>query len=306
MTLIYRSPGAIPPMFAGSKITQHYQGVTTTLAKCVKLLLIDNTVELYTDHDQDITFDGELYIASSAVGSSAVSDDVRMSTNSVDLEGLIEANGILEANVVARKYDNARVEILEVDYTNPDATGPRKLRAGWLGTISLEEGRFKAEIGGLGAVFSKRIGRVYTAKCDADVGDVRCGVNLASITFTGSVAAVEDEGNTLRITLATDPGTMDPVFDLGVLKLVSGLNDGSAIEIKQDLPVAISDRRFTLHNKFPFTVLPGEQVVLIQGCDKTQGICQTRYGNVVNFRGFRDIPGSSIGEVETALIGKEE
>ena len=36
---------------------------------------------------------------------------------------------------------------------------------------------------------------------------------------------------------------------------------------------------------------PGDQVLLHAGCDKTQGVCKAKFGNLLNFQGFPFIPG---------------
>jgi hypothetical protein len=46
---------------------------------------------------------------------------------------------------------------------------------------------FTAELRGMTQKLQQSVGRVYAPACDADLGDTRCGVTLASFTVTGAV-----------------------------------------------------------------------------------------------------------------------
>ena len=40
------------------------------------------------------------------------------------------------------------------------------------------------------------------------------------------------------------------------------------------------------------SIEPGDQFEIIAGCDKTKTSCKNKFNNLINFRGFPDIPGS--------------
>ena len=64
---------------------------------------------------------------------------------------------------------------------------------GTLGEVRREGEAFVAELRGLADLLSQESGRLYTARCGADLGDARCTVDLTSPTLrgTGAVSVVE-------------------------------------------------------------------------------------------------------------------
>ena len=125
---------------------------------------------------------------------------------------------------------------------------------------------------------------MYGRRCDADLGDTRCGVNLASVTQAGTVAVVTDRGN---FTTAGLVGA-DGLFDGGLLTWTSGANAGRAMEVKR---WTTADSRILLNLPMPSNVAAADGFSVYAGCDKNHTTCHTTFNNIVNFRGFPHIPG---------------
>jgi uncharacterized phage protein (TIGR02218 family) len=82
-------------------LATHIAGEVTTLATCWKLARRDNVVFGFTDHDTDITVDSIIYKAASGFTPSAVQNTVSLSVDNLDVEGMLSAGNITEADIMA-------------------------------------------------------------------------------------------------------------------------------------------------------------------------------------------------------------
>ena len=128
------------------------------------------------------------------------------------------------------------------------------------------------------------IGRTYSHECDADLGDTRCGVNLASYTGTGTLTGVTDN----QVFADSSRAESNDHFNYGLLTWTGGNNNGLSMEVKD---FAATGGVFTVASPMPFTVQVGDTYSVYQGCDKTKTTCINDFNNVINFRGFAEIPG---------------
>jgi hypothetical protein len=85
------------------------------------------------------------------------------------------------------------------------------------------------------------------------------------------------------------PANATGYFDYGLMTFTSGLNSGLSMEVKAYAPGSI-----TLKMGMPFLVAPGDTYTMTAGCDRSYETCKTRYNNVINFRGFPNIPQAAI------------
>ena len=56
-------------------LATHLASEVTTLATCWRITRTDSAVFRFTDHDQDLVVDGEVYVASAAYSRTAISND---------------------------------------------------------------------------------------------------------------------------------------------------------------------------------------------------------------------------------------
>ncbi|MBP0575150.1 DUF2163 domain-containing protein, partial [Mycobacterium tuberculosis] len=56
--------------------------------------------------------------------------------------------------------------------------------------VTRRDGAFSAELRSLAALLDQPQGRLYQQRCDADLGDARCGVALAGLTADGVLVSV--------------------------------------------------------------------------------------------------------------------
>ena len=261
-------------------LATHIAGEVTTLATCWKVTRRDASIAGFTDHDVDVIVDGVTYRAASGFTPTAIESTADLSVDNLDVEGMLSSDAIGEEDILASKYDFAQVDIFQVNY-NDLTQGTIPLRTGWLGEVTLQDGRFVAEIRGLAQKLSRTLGELYSPSCRAQLGDARCKINLASHTYTGTVTSSGSLafGDTDR---DEDAGT----FTNGIVHFTSGANNGLSMEVKEYVPGVV-----TLALPMPYAIEIGDEYSIVRGCDKTLGTCRDTFGNVNNFRGEPHVPG---------------
>lgn len=164
----------------------HYAGETTTLAQ-LWLATLKSGLQLgFTDHDQDIVYNGVTYYASTGFIPSDVETTAALNVDNLEVQGILTSPAITEADILAGVWDDAVISLSEVNYA--DLTqGARPVRTGTVGQLKSGRTMFVAEMRGMTQPLQQNILEYYTPSCRAKLGDVRCKVNLAAFTFTGGV-----------------------------------------------------------------------------------------------------------------------
>lgn len=264
-----------------SNFATHLASETTSLAMCWKLTRTDTTVMGFTAHDADIVFDGITYVAATGFTPTDITAKNDFSVDNLDVEGILDSSAITEEELMAGIYDYAEIEIFLVNYEDL-SQGRMLLRRGWVGEIRIAREQFIAEIRGLAQKLSQNIGRVYAPSCDAVLGDARCTVNLAGFTTSTTVSTVTDRQTFKASALTQDAG----YFTGGEVIWTSGANDGRRMEVKE-----FANTQVVLALPMPDTISASDGFNIIAGCDKTASTCKVTFSNLVNFRGFPDVPG---------------
>lgn len=263
-------------------LTNHLSQTVTTLATCWKIVRSDATAYYYTDHDQDLLIDSNLYKAASFMVPSAVTSLLNLATDNLELEGMLTDAGIREEDILSGRFDHASITIFMVNYLEISA-GKLHLKHGLLGEVTIKNGVFVAEVRGLTSLLQQSIGDVYTPTCRAKLGDTRCKVNLSGTTATGSVTTVEGAHAFIDSTRTEAAG----YYNYGIVTFTSGANAGLSMEIRD-----FSNKRFSLFLPMPHAITVGDAYQAVAGCDKRIDTCVTRFNNAVNFRGEPHVPGT--------------
>jgi uncharacterized phage protein (TIGR02218 family) len=273
----------IPPLLQ----TKLDSGVTT-LAHAWKLMRRDGVVMGFTDHDRDLVLDGVTFRAGTGFASSEAASRFDLSVDGAEISGALADESLTDADLAAGRFDAAQVETWLVDWSDPSL---RVLTArGTLGEVRREGQAFVAELRGLADLLSQESGRLYTAKCGADLGDARCKVDLTNPALHGSGAVTVVEGTSIFGVSGLD-GFAETLFSAGRLTWTGGANNGLAIEIKEHRLVG-GQARLTLWQAMPEGIAAGDTFTVTAGCDKTFATCRARFANTDNFRGFPLIPGN--------------
>jgi uncharacterized phage protein (TIGR02218 family) len=265
----------------------HLDDGTTTLAWCWRITRGDGVAFGFTDHDRTLAFEGTEFEPESGFTASEVRAGSDLSVDAQDAEGVLSSDRITETDILDGRWDNAELELWRVNWAEP---GQRVLlRRGAIGQVRRGRLAFVAEVRSLAHVLGQTVGRTFQAGCDATLGDVRCGVNLEAAAFSG-MGVVTDLLRDRAFTASGLSAFAAGWFAQGTVEWTSGANAGRRAEVlSHDV---VDGLAFVTLLKAPVRpVGEGDSFIARAGCDKRIATCSTKFGNVVNFRGFPHIPG---------------
>jgi len=269
-------------------LTEHLASGATTVCRCWRLTRRDGAVQGFTDHDENLSFDGTSFLAGTGFEGSELESRFGLAVTGTEIHGALSDESLNEAGLAAGHYDDAKVELYLVNWS--DVAERLLMRSGHLGEVRREGGAFAAEVRGLSARLNEERGRVFAATCDADLGDARCGIDLADSKFRGEGGVAAVEGASLVRVSGLNAFAPD-WLSRGKLTFTTGANAGFAVEIKEHR-VEAGEVRLALWQQAPEPIVIGDLFVVTAGCDKRFEICKTKFANAVNFRGFPHLPGN--------------
>ena len=123
---------------------------------------------------------------------------------------------------------------------------------------------------------------LFQPGCANSFGDSGCGINIASLTSTGSLAS----GPTASA-VGTGLSKADGYYTLGVLVMTSGAASGS----RRTISSYVSNVA-TLSVPLPQTPAAGDTFQIYPGCARTLAAC-TAYSNSNNYNGYPYVPEAS-------------
>jgi uncharacterized phage protein (TIGR02218 family) len=266
----------------------HLNTRATTIAYCWKIERQDGVVFGFTEHDQDLVFDGVTYKAESGFTRTRVASSLGLSVDNMDVAGALRSDDLSEDDIANGRFDFAAITVYGVNWQN---VSQRWVEGrGQLGEITRGALAFQAEVRSLSDRLQQKTGRIYHYYCDADLGDGRCTIDLTSATYkaTGTVGM----GSTARtLILSGVSGYDEGWFSGGLVRLTSGDLDGLAREIKAHT-ISGGVHYAELWQALPAIPAGGVSLIVTAGCDKTATTCAARFANLDNFRGFPLMPGN--------------
>jgi len=269
-------------------LQDHLDSGTTTMCWCWKLLTNDGRVFGFTDHDNDLTFEAVTYEAASGFTGSEIAAGLGLSIDNLEVDGALSSLKINEQDLFAGVFDNAEVEIWQVNWV--EVSQRLLVKSGNLGEVTRDENSFTAEIRGLSHFLNQPQGRLFQKKCDTDLGHERCGVDLTSPLYRQSGQVIETlAGN--RFLVSGLDGFSNGWFSSGRLEFTSGNNLNRASEVK-NFTLAGSEVTVELWLQMPVGVEAGDSFNLTAGCDKDFKTCKLKFSNSANFQGFPYMPGN--------------
>jgi uncharacterized phage protein (TIGR02218 family) len=241
----------------------------------------------FTDHDRDLQFNATAFRANAGLSASQVESNVGFSPGTSEAAGALQADTLTESDLSNGVYDGASVETWLVDWS--DVADRVLLDEATIGEVRRGEFAFSAELRSGAHIFDQQQGRAYQRGCSADLGDARCKVNLSApgLNATGTVFSSEGGAIVADMTGAFAEG----FFVGGSLTFSTGANAGARFTVnshRQDGARA----SFGLWSAPAGAILAGEAIAVTAGCDKAPSTCQTKFANIVNFRGFPHMPGN--------------
>ena len=279
------------PKTIGNPLKTHLAGEVTSLCTMWEMTRrTDGRQFFFTDHDQDILYNGHTWLAALGYTRTALQADSAMSVDNMNLAGLFDSDTLTVEDLRAGLMDHAEVKIFIVNWADL-SQGEMKVRRGTLGEVqAMTSGRFQTEFRGLMQSLSLNVGEVTSPTCRADLGDIRCKIDLdAGWRVTAAVASVTDAQN-FTITV-TEPRAVDGWFTDGVTTFTGGQNIGRSMEIKTWTQSTAAVRLFL---PMPMPVTVGDTMTLYPGCDKLLATCRDKFANVVNRRAEDYVPGADV------------
>jgi uncharacterized phage protein (TIGR02218 family) len=271
----------------------------TTLCRCFILTRRDGVVQGFTDHDRDIVLNGVVCRADTGLAASEATARLGLAVEGAEIAGALSDDSLTEADLAAGRFDAARIETYLVDWSDPALH--LLLTTSKLGEVRREGGAFSAEMRGIADALAQETGRSFTASCTADLGDARCGVDLANAACRGmgSVTVLRGTSSFAADGLAA---FAENWFDAGRLTFTGGANEGLAVEVKRH---RLDGGQIVLElwQAMPQAIAIDDPFIVTAGCDKRFATCRERFGNAVNFRGFPHIPGNDF-VVRYAVAGE--
>ncbi|KPB02281.1 DUF2163 domain-containing protein [Ahrensia marina] len=289
----------------GEALKEHLRNESATVCYVWIISRTDGVRLGFTDHDKSLTVDGVVCEPETGLNASALDNALGLSVETSEVSGALKSDRISEADIHARLYDNAEVFQWIVNWEAPEQQALiRKYR---IGEITREGEYFKAELRSHAANLDQQSGRYFIKRCDADLGDQRCGVNVASPIYRAESRVLNDASNSVGSFYAEAIGQYaDNWFSGGTLiwktgnllgqqyTIASAGNNGSRLEI-------------TVIEAMHLIPDAGAEFDIIAGCDKRFETCKAKFSNHINFRGFPHMPGNENAlnylDVETRLDG---
>lgn len=271
-----------------SGLNAHLASGATTLCWCWRLTRRDGVKLGFTDHDRDLVFDGTTFEAAAGFNASEIKDSVGLNVDNLEVTAAVTSQRLAEGDLAAGIYDDAKVEIFRVNW---QTVSQRVLmRAGSLGEVKRTGFAFAAEVRGLAHYLQQPKGRLFQYTCDADLGDLRCAIALATAAYTGS-GTIVTVASTRRFVASGLAAFASGWFTRGLVTFTSGAALNQKIEVKAH-GVTGGQVIFDLWQPAVAPLLAGQTFSVTAGCDKTLDTCRTKFANAINFRGFPNMPGN--------------
>jgi uncharacterized phage protein (TIGR02218 family) len=255
------------------------EGQLTTIALCWRIERRDGVAIGLTDHDRDLVIDGLVHRAAPGMVPSAIERSDGLDADTMEVAGALTSAAIGEADLLAGRWDGARVMVFAVDWGG--AAGKVSLGEGVIGAVETKDGGFSAALRGVSAALERPVAEETSPECRAELGDRRCRVALAVRRRFARVVAVS------AATVTVDrPEPVSNAYGGGLLRWIGGANSGLESAI-----AASSGTTVTLRGEPMRAAAADDLIELIEGCDKSLATCAARFGNVANFRGEPHLPG---------------
>ena len=273
-------------MSGAAALLAHLAAGDTRVCQCWAITRADGTVFGFTDHDRPLAFEGIHFAADSGMSAKALAAGTGLAVDNTEAVGLLRADVITEADILAGRYDGAGVTMWRVHWA--DVAARQVQFRGHLGEITRQSGQFVAELRGLTDRLNQPQGRAYLRSCAAVLGDANCGVDLGDPAFHAEVPLLAFDGPD-RVIVAASPHAAG-MFAQGRLIVQSGASAGLSVVIQHD-EITPQGRALRLWEAPRGGMAPGDGLRLVAGCDRSAATCAATFANLLNFRGFPDIPG---------------
>ena len=262
---------------------------TMRLTRLWDIARTDGVTLRFTEHNAQITFNGNIYNPAGSFNSSAMQKPAGLKDSNFQTVGVIDSDYITEDDLHLGKYSNARVTQYVVDWLYPwDAITTDKFL---IQEVNFTGEKWDGSISGLTALLTRDHGEIVTRLCRYKFGDARCTFDVSSITQTSPGPTSVDATNPNTIFFDTNfNAEPSGKFDGGLLTWTSGDNVDKQFEVKAH---TIEEGICKIELQIPtdLAISVGDDYSIAPGCDKIKDSDCSAYSNVANFGGEPFCPG---------------
>ena len=122
-----------------------------------------------TAHDRDLVIGGLVYRAAPGMTPSAVTRSASLDADSMDVTGALTSSAISEGDLLAGRWDGARVSLFAMDWRDPGETVA--LGEGVIGAVETRGDALTAELRGAAAALERPVVEETSPECRAELGD---------------------------------------------------------------------------------------------------------------------------------------
>lgn len=157
-------------------------GVTTTCL-CWEIARGDGFVLRLTEHDAPLMVAGETYLPGAGLEGAELVQTSSLAPGRAAARGALSHDAITEEDLEAGLWDGAHVDVWRVDWQAPEHRA--HVWAGRISEVARGALGFEAALVSLKADLERPVGRLYARRCDAVLGDARCGVDVGAFPGAG-------------------------------------------------------------------------------------------------------------------------
>jgi len=258
-------------------------------ADCFTFTLPSGVALYYTNVDQPITYNGNVFLASGPLvqglkykASAGLDVDKQQITIAARPTDLVAGATFLNA-LRAGAFDGC---VIQRDRVFMSALGQTPI-----GGVTLFHGRISTvdQVGRTSATITVASDLIvldydmprnlYSATCLHTLYDSGCTLNKALFAASGALGA----GSTASV--LNFAGAL-AAHAQGALLFTSGANEGVTATVKS----VVAGVSLTLMYPLPSAPSTGDALTVYQGCDHTPPTCKAQFANLANFRGFPFVP----------------
>lgn len=283
----------------------HLESGNTTLCSALVLTLRDSgDVEGYTDNVEGLEVAGVECTTISTYTGKAFEVRQDYSVSDMELTASLDSLGIDGPEIASGKYDGAEFVLYLVNYGAAVLMGQVKvvppemydiMHRGFIGDASVSSPAALIETRSLTQLLQGKTGETTSPICRADLGDERCGVDLAPFTVTGTIDSVTEDKTEFNDTARTEA---DNYFSYGVIRFTTGAaNEGQSMEVK----ASTATGQITLAAPIRKPMATGDAYEMHRGCDRLPTTCLSVFNNRERMRAEIFL----IGEDNLAKFGRQ-
>lgn len=201
----------------------------------------------------------------------------------VDTSSLIDAAPAI-SYALGGGLDGATLESRRYFLTDAGAeVGSLNSFAGRVSEVDCEGGKIQIACLSDLEILNQRLPRnLFAAGCIHALYDSGCAVSAAAFTVTGTIAS----GTTVSSITCNLTAQAAGYFDLGVIEFTTGALAGLRRSVKSHPSSGV----LVPVPRLPAVPANGDQFTAKPGCDKLSATCETKFSNLLNYRGFEFIP----------------